>query len=231
VTHRFRVELIGDAAILQAVARHLQAPEIELMKDGDTMYLVSSTFDAMGSRDDVFEAAVRMERYLEAAIRLVGLKAAEPLVVRRVDEETPVGRRSTTYLRPPSAVMTLSVPPPTILIDGMPPPLPPALPIELAMHAPRVARVLELMAKPPTWQSLYKVLDVIKDDLGGPVPSTWASGAELRRFKRTANSHAAVGLDQSRHAKDAWQAPRSPMTLREAIDLFRLLVTTWLASK
>ena len=234
MTARFRVELTVEPAVLEAVAPHLQAPHVRLEKDGDTIFLTSSTFDEMTSRDEVFAEAKRMVPWIKAAIRLAGISPTGQVAAHRVEEQTPDGPRSTTYAQVGlAAALTISALPPTILIDGKPPPPPPPIPVELALRDARAARALELFARDPNWYDLYKVLDVIEEDVGGEKSlegKGWASAKELKRFTATANSLGALGLD-ARHARDAWKPPKSPMTLEDAVDLIRRVLNPWLATK
>jgi hypothetical protein len=234
MTARFRVELTGQPAILTAVARHLQAPEMRLEKDGDTVFLTSSTFDAMSSRDEVFAKAEQMVPSIKAAIRLAGVRLTGQVAAHRVEEQTPDGPRSTTYAKVGSATaVIITALPPTILINGKPPPPPPPIPVEIALRDPRVALAFELFAREPNWYDLYNVLDVIEEDIGGEKVlehKGWAPASELKRFTATANNLTALGFE-ARHARDAWQPPKTPMTLDEAVDLLRRLLTSWLATK
>jgi hypothetical protein len=168
MTARFRVELTGEPAVLEAVAPHLQAPQMWLEKDGDTTFLTSSMFDAMSSRDEVFAEAERIVPWIKAAIRLAGISPTGQVAAHRVEEQTPDGPRSTIYAQVGlAATLTISALPPTILIGRKPPPPPPPIPVELALRDARVARALELLARDPNWYDLYKVLDVIEEDVDG----------------------------------------------------------------
>ena len=67
---------------------------------------------------------------------------------------------------------------------------------------------------------------MVKEDAGSSV-NDWVSKAELKRFKRTANSVGAVG-DEARHGKENTEPPPNPMALREAESLILKLVRDWL---
>lgn len=233
MTARFRVELTGEPTVLEAVAPHLQASQVRLEKDGETIFLTSSTFDAMTSRDAVFAEAERMVPSIKAAISLAGLRLRGQVAAHRVEEQTPDGPRSTTYAKVGSAALILTGLPPTILINGKPPPPPPPIPVEIALRDPRVALAFELFAREPNWYDLYKVLDVIEEDVGGEKVlerKGWAPASELKRFTATANNLTALGFE-ARHARAAWQPPKTPMTLEDAVDLMRRVLNSWLATK
>ena len=52
----------------------------------------------------------------------------------------------------------------------------------------------------------------------------------MKRFTRTANNLRTLVSD-ARHAKDEWDAPKTPMNLDEAMLLFSQLLRAWLATK
>lgn len=83
------------------------------------------------------------------------------------------------------------------------------------------------------WRSLYMVLEVIEDDLGGETAvmrTKWVSSAKVKQFKRTANSFRALGQD-ARHATIKNQPPSSPMPLSDAQELIEDILRKWLESK
>ncbi len=232
---RFRVELSGELAQLASVSPHLQAPELQVEQDGDRVFLVSSTFDVMSSRDEVVGAAQRMVPLILGAMRLTGLRPTGELIANRVEEQTPDGPKSTTYAFAQAGFLTLTTFAPVILIGGQPPPPPPPIRVEIGLRDDRVALAMELFAREPSWSDLYKILDVIVDDLPGRkkavlIQKGWATEPELRAFTGTANSYWAVGL-HARHAFISRKAPKHQMSLGDAVDLIRRLLDLWLADK
>jgi hypothetical protein len=103
--------------------------------------------------------------------------------------------------------------------------------VQLANRDERVWAVLTFLAIRPTWHSLYAALDTILKDRrtgGGRGVATWANvpAAQLKLFRRTANSSRAVGAE-ARHGPD-YVAPRHPMALADAEELVRHVVDCWL---
>lgn len=90
-----------------------------------------------------------------------------------------------------------------------------------------VAKVLRLYANtPPTWNNLYRIFEVVEQDVGGRKyieQQGWATDKSLERFKRTANSVSAIG-DEARHGKESTQPPSNPMTLPEAKSLIETIL-------
>lgn len=96
----------------------------------------------------------------------------------------------------------------------------------------RVSLVLVLVGEPPSWPALYKILDVIEEDVGGERALErigWVPARDLRRFTRSANAieNTAKG---GRHARSDYRLgdPSQAMELREASAMIEHLVQRWL---
>ena len=119
----------------------------------------------MSTREEVFAEAERMVLVVRATARLAGM-APGPIDASRVEEQTAEGPKSTTFAQPGTAMATIKTFA-TVLVGNSPPPPPPPIPAEVALRDARVARALELFAGDPDWSNLYKILDVIGEDIGG----------------------------------------------------------------
>jgi hypothetical protein len=107
--------------------------------------------------------------------------------------------------------------------------------LELSAADPAIAEVLRLLSAPDamTWVSLFRIHEVIEDDVEGQHKlerKGWGSADDLRRFKHSANS-VQVGGDKSRHGKESLIPPKNPMTLAEAEAYAKYIVQAWFASK
>lgn len=83
----------------------------------------------------------------------------------------------------------------------------------------------------PNWSTLYKVLELVESAFGGReqlFSRGWGSRNEFERFRRSANSWLASGLD-ARHVQD-WVPPADAMTIAEAREFVRALMARWLAT-
>ena len=84
------------------------------------------------------------------------------------------------------------------------------------------------------WDSLYKLVEIIAEDLGGEhklKKKPWLSSKELSRFKQTVQSAEAIG-DAARHARIAkFRPPEKPMSLRTARSWVRRWFMAWVAEK
>lgn len=105
----------------------------------------------------------------------------------------------------------------------------------LASSDGAVAKALRLFGKPDssTWVGLYRIYEVIQDDVGGAhdlKKRNWGSVSDMDRFKRSANSVEIAG-DDARHGSGNEKPPAKPMTLGEANAYVGYLFQAWLASK
>jgi hypothetical protein len=105
--------------------------------------------------------------------------------------------------------------------------------LALATTNDAVAKALRLYDEDSLgWVELYRLYEVIESDIGHStiLANRWASDANIRLFKHTANSVAATG-DQARHGKETSTPPAKPLTLSEARTLVDALLRAWLAYK
>jgi hypothetical protein len=85
----------------------------------------------------------------------------------------------------------------------------------------------------PTWINMYKVYEVISDDLGGEHKLknvNWVDKSDIDRFTGTAQSRQLIG-DDARHAKAKYIGPNKPMNIQEAKILIKTLMNAWIDSK
>jgi hypothetical protein len=135
------------------------------------------------------------------------------------------------YVHPPTIRILAQAFPPTIVVDGVIPE-----PVELKLLRLQGNEHLRLAAHflnaEKSWANLWKSFELIRDANGGGQALTdrgWTTQSELERFRRTANTYAAVG-DEARHAILAEVPPSHPMTLEEGEGYIRRMLTRWLDS-
>lgn len=96
--------------------------------------------------------------------------------------------------------------------------------VAIGEQNPRVREALRVFIGSPSWDGLYKVWEVIEEDVGGRITKHgWASQPQVSRFTQTAASE--------RHAKQKIKPPPNPMSLPEAEQFIRSLLEEWLNSK
>jgi hypothetical protein len=107
--------------------------------------------------------------------------------------------------------------------------------LQLAARDIAVAKVLRLLSCPDamTWVGLYRIHEVIEDDVGGQhklEKQGWGSKDDLKRFKHSANSVQVAG-DKSRHGREHQVPPKNPMKFTEAEAYTKYILQVWLTSK
>jgi hypothetical protein len=96
-----------------------------------------------------------------------------------------------------------------------------------------VHKVLQLSGNLDSWVNLYRMYEIIKDDVNGDDELKKISGiskAKFTLFRRTANHQDAVGL-QARHGALKKEPPNKPMPLTVARNLIRKLIIQWADTK
>ena len=102
---------------------------------------------------------------------------------------------------------------------------------EIAIREPKVAQVLQTLARGVDPVNLYRVFELIRNDVRpGMVTNGWTTKPEIERFRRTVNSVSVLGYE-ARHAVQREQPPQRPMSVAEARAFVRRLVEKWAASK
>jgi len=196
-----------------------------------------SDFDSLGSADEVRERAIAIIKMLNGTVKLhiPSFRDVSEDGVTIIEED---GRRHHyVYLRGSitarskiSANLTVTTSNDTRQIA----PLPSNVEswICLTKTDKAVADALHLFRE-NTWISLYKVYEIISEDVGGQQAITkngWATKKRLSQFTQTAQSRAAIG-DFARHAANKFKPPSQPMTIQEAESLLRGVILSWLSSK
>ena len=234
---KWLVRLGGERLDLEDFPSLLCSPEHTVIEEDGSYYLKSSDFDSLGSADEVRERALAIIEMLNGAMKLhiPSFRGVYEAGVTLIEED---GRRhhyvyleaSITLRSKVSANLTVTKSNGTRQIA--PPPSNVESWISLAKTDKAVADALHFF-RDNTWISLYKVYEIISEDVGGEeaiIRNGWATERRLSRFRQTAQSKAALG-DQARHAASRFKPPSRPMTIREAGSLLRGVMLSWLSSK
>lgn len=231
---RWSVCLDGDDADLAELARLMNAPELNIVELDGSFLLESTGFEHLGEPRQVLDAAQPLLGVIRGIARL-RTPLLRPLTASAVIDHrgwTPITHK---FVFPGTARLRIRAFAPTVVAGGaaVQNERPHSLGAELALDDQRVARALGLFGEEPTWSSLYKVLDVLREAVPGKAAlenKGWVPTGEIRRFTWTANSFNALGPD-ARHALANNKAPPKPMLLDEAVALIGCLVEQWLVEK
>jgi len=77
------------------------------------------------------------------------------------------------------------------------------------------------------WSDLYRIFEVVENDVGTSQVTSWLSNALVERFTHSANSVTAAG-DQARHGKEKTKPPKNPMPIDEARSMIFTILRKWI---
>jgi hypothetical protein len=223
--------LKGHEFDLLTLAELFREGEPAVATDDEGYYLSFSVPDELfrdgGGLHDAASVLLRrvngVARTLSSDVRPVGLTG-------RFSDET--GRHHQVVLAD-SAEVRARANPVRVSVSGEQPPPPPAPGpgyMQLAQTDPDVAEVLDLLgnADPaPDWADLYKVHEILLDNVPGFYQRGWVTRDQISTFTASANRREVSG-DLARHARLKGDPPMRTMTLGEARRLIGALVTRWL---
>ncbi len=229
------VRLKGEKFDLEDFPSLLRSPEHTVIEGNGSYYLKSSDFDSLSSADEVRERGIAIIDMLNGAMKLHihDFRGVFEDGVTLIKEEG--SRHHYVYLGGSIAARvkvsaTVTTSKGTQQIGPQPSGVESWL--SLAKGDKAVADALHFFRE-NTWISLYKVYEIIRDDVGGEEAITtkgWATKKRLKRFTRTAQSRAALG-DYARHASKKYTPPAQPMPIPEAESLIRGILLSWFRSK
>lgn len=237
------VRLKGENSDLRYLSARLSLPGLNVIEEEGSYYLKNVDFNSLTNAADVYQKAGELIPIIKGAVKVLsgGFCAIEVDYVTFIDDE---GKRYNHYFIEPACGQLrisgmdpeLTVIKPNGTLDSSPNPNPSTLEryIEIARKDGKVNKALRFFSSSePRWYALYKVLDVIEEDLGGGKKleeTQWASKEKIELFRRTANNFRAIGYE-ARHGHEKYQPPERPMSLSEAESLMADLFNKWLQSK
>ena len=233
------VKLAGDTSDLGALGQSLAGSDINISHDGQDYFLTSDRFAPGDESADVRQKAEDIIAVLNGASRLA-LDATQPIRLGAVYRRREDGRRD-IFLFPEPLLIRFRAVSPTVKVshpDGTLEEFHPADPVKqwatLALSNDAVADVFRILAAGTLdWVSLYRIFEIIREDVGdldSIASKGWPTLASMKLFKHTANSPAAVGRD-ARHGAQTTQPPTKPMTISKARALINSIIHAWLRAK
>jgi len=229
---------VGGAAALRQLSQLFQDGDVRVVERGGFYYLRADELESRADAADVRTLAVELLRRANGVARLASAGFA-PVEVDHVELVTDVGARQHFLELSDTAVqMSATLEATVIRSDGSVEEVstdtdrvPAAAYLALAADQD-VARALRLIGQcEVSWTSLYHVYEIVLADVGGRIyDEGWATRTEIERFRRTANSPAALG-EHARHGRETTEPPTDPMALEAARVLVEGLVRQWLDDK
>ncbi len=230
------VRLKGEKFDLEDFPSLLRSPELTVIEENGSYYLKSSDFDSLSSADEVRERAITIIKMLNDAVKFEihnfrgvsedGVTLIEDDGIRHhhvyIKGSITARSKTSANLTATTSKGTQQIAPRPSNVESL---------LNLAKDDKAVADALHFFRE-NTWINLYKVYEIIKDDVGKKdviIRNGWLTKNELNRFTRTAQSRAALG-DAARHASNK-PPPPQPMPFHEAESLIRGVLLSWFRSK
>jgi len=228
--------LSGSDGDLAEAARVLNGPGLRVEVDRGEHYLTSPELTAIGEASGdkaALARGVELVRILSGSLALSD-PHARPLRHGGIVRFKPNGGRDYPDAGTVVGRTVVGIGEVYVLSDGtqVPAVSEPSLSrtaAEAGAANPEIARVLRILGDDGLdWSALYHVYEVVLGDVDRRiVQDGWATKAEVRRFKHTANSPAALG-DVARHGREETQPPSNPLSFEEAKELVQRIVRKWI---
>jgi hypothetical protein len=226
-----KARLKGHEFDLLTLAELFRAGDPAVATDDEGYYLSFTVPDEL-FRDGggLHNAASVLLRRVNGVARTLSSDCRPVGLTGRFSDET--GRHHQVVLAD-SAEVRARANPVRVSVSGDQPPPPPAPGpgyVQLAQSHPDVAEVLDLLgnADPaPDWAELYKVHEILLDNVPEFYQRGWVTRDQISTFTASANRREVSG-NLARHARLKGDPPRRTMTLGEARQLIGALVTRWL---
>ncbi len=224
---KYRTLISADEATLSKLISTFDSDELKIIKEGEEYYLLSDKFSEHDNPIQIYEKALCLALSLNGVLSIF-IKIEKPIRILNVLEYDEDGKRKMYGFG--SGDITL----PSFITGDEIDKVNVYKWIKDAEADGNIAKVLRLLNKPMDWTNLYRILEVIKKDIEErkrrieDLPGY--DKAEVERFTMSANHHLISG-DESRHGHTKGTPRRDPITLRDAQELIKGLVTNWLNEK
>lgn len=233
--HDLREILTGQEqadAVLRFLTQHVQDARCKVAYENGMFVLYSSDFENRTDAKEVRDLAVEVVWILNGLIQLGFGRLFPSVTVRRIIETTSLGERRVEELNEPSPPAALPSDPVRLAesttVEGW---------LSSALQDSKVAEALHYYANEANWFNLYKVYEVIRDDVGEPTIDHWQGKSKRKAFHATANT---ARMAPNRLRYDARHstagpggktAPGQQMTLEEAQGYVVSILLEWLRTK
>jgi hypothetical protein len=233
----WKIRIVGDQNDLEELQRSLSNTSVSVIKESDGVYLEYELFASCQTADEVRQLSSKALAILNGATRLAlggNSVIAESGVIEELEDGT-----SKFYIHVSDSInvresfsLKVTDSEGNILKETYPADEVPVW-MSLGFKDEAVEKVFRLFGLQHDWVGLYRIYEVIENDVGGSnfiTSNHWATKSSLKSFKHTANSPKAIG-DNARHGKEPNAPPPKPMLFSEARALIETLVHHWLRAK
>lgn len=237
------VRLSGDVDTLEELAKICISPELFVGKVKDFFVLKTNEFKGLNNKDAVFKESINIISIINGGIKILGFNknVMAEQVIKEDDEgiwhyyvPLSVGSVSGGSVSFVHSKVTLKEAEGCIKEESQVEPI--LKWFLMAKNNEDVARVLRFLSMTNyEWTSnFYKIIDIIKGDIGDISKRGWVTGSDLRRFKGSVNNPDVIG-DIARHGKSQrskrGKVMKNPMSFYEAKAFINNIVVKWLSEK
>jgi hypothetical protein len=230
---RTLIQLVGDQLDIEILQSQLRTIDWKIIKETDGYYLTSEFLCLSENVSEIVSKGKQIIDLLNGALSLHhrNHKRINTDSIVQIDEK---GNRSVSVIIDKIIEVRLRVNPVVIrngvIIEEENPSQIEDW-IAIAQKHESVRDVLHFFAE-ITWWNLYKIYEIINDDIGGKNRIyKLGSKSKIRLFTQAAQSRELLG-DHARHAsKKKYPAPKTSMTIEEAYNLIKSLFENWIKLK
>lgn len=223
----YKVKVSGHQIDLTTAENAIKCDMFSIVQIGTEYFICSNNFNDLSDSNDLFAIAEEILEIINSSLTITvsGFKALklEHLYIKDNNGEiSKVVNMSTNMTG--RGHLTASLSTNNLENVGSSISLTSTL-INKIKEKPTLADVLHFYSTPITWNNLYKIYEIIHDDIGDEVKIITGSN-QLSRFKGTAQSRKLIG-DEARHASKYIIGTQNPMTIMEACELINNLIFVW----
>lgn len=233
------IQLSGEKFDLEELPRLFTSEELKVLEKNGKYYLISNEFRTFTEASEVLKQAKKFIKLINGAVKISNSKFLS-IRIGNVEKIEKNGRHmryifaeSGTYRIKGSenTILTKSgsnqeeqITKRTFTVESW---------VMQTKQDKNVAKVLSFWsAEKITWIDLYKILEVIEEDIGCKVYKRhWVSRKKTRLFEWTANCYRAIGEDARHGGEKKWIPPKKCMELSEAGSIIRTITDNWLREK
>ncbi|MBA4141066.1 MAG: hypothetical protein H0X70_11315 [Segetibacter sp.] len=223
------IELVGETLDIEDLKCSLGASPWQIIKDSDVFYLTSEILNKFDDTNEVISTGKIFLDLLNGTANIVYInhKNVTTGSVIKIDEN---GKRAIHVFVEPLILGSRlggsliakgkTIPKLTIVEEWL----------NKAAKYESVRDAIHFFNE-ITWWNLYKIYEVICEDVGGQHKlKPFLNLSEIKTFTHNADNRRAIG-DQARHASKKYDPPKKKLTLDEAYELIKQLFEKWVNTK
>ena len=225
------IQLTGDNIDIEDIKLGFKASEWKISKESDGYYLTSESIEETFDHDEILYNVSLLLDVLNGAANIIH-KDHKKIVTGCLIEVDENGKRN-IFVSIHETVTIRDRCTAELIRDGKIIEIPPSKIEDWVTKAKTNKSVRDVLHffNDITWWNLYKVYEIIKDDLGREDKIyKLINKSELKCFTQAAQSRDFIG-DQARHAGKRFIPPQKKLTLDEASNTIIKLFENWISTK